>query len=410
MSDSEIVVPPAMKRIKLNDSENKDRLSHLPDSVIIHILSFLNTKLAVQTCILSKKWKHFWKHLPNITLHYADFGAYEKFARLVSKILSLRDSSISLQAFDFKHSNDRVEPELEKILNYAISHNVERLGLDFYGDIGQIPSSMFSCWTLTHLKLFIHNGGSGRETLFPKSVDLPALTNLQLGNFAFGVYDNDRAEPFSTFKRLNSLLISNCIVSGFPKILCVSSVTLVNLTLYNQIYNSYKIDLCTPSLCKFGFIGTPYQKLSGSNVSSLKHVDIDADIFSHSEGPPLFLFSWLLEFVNIESLMVTATTLQILSIFPNVLKNRLPSLRKLKSLKVKMEELSDKFRMTLRSVQLRKAMSLREADRIEKAFKAGLIPSSPVPDGIVNFLLQNSPLAKVDFIECSRQPGEERSL
>ncbi|PNX79794.1 F-box family protein [Trifolium pratense] len=362
MSDSEIVVPPAMKRIKLSDSENKDRLSHLPDSVIIHILSFLNTKLAVQTCILSKKWKHLWKRLPNLTLHSADFGAYEKFARLVSKILSLRDSSISLQAFDFKHSNDRVEPELEKILNYAISHNVERLGLDFYGDIGQIPSSMFSCWTLTHLKLFIHNGGSGRETLFPKSVDLPALTNLQLGNFAFGVYDNDRAEPFSTFKRLNSLLISNCI------------------------------------------------KLSGSNVSSLKHVDIDADIFSHSEGPPLFLFSWLLEFVNIESLMVTATTLQILSIFPNVLKNRLPSLRKLKSLKVKMEELSDKFRMTLRSVKLRKPMSLREANRIETAFKAGLIPSSPVPDGIVNFLLQNSPLAKVDFIECSRQPGEERSL
>ncbi|PNX85944.1 putative F-box/RNI superfamily protein [Trifolium pratense] len=108
--------------------------------------------------------------------------------------------------------------------------------------------------------------------------------------------------------------------------------------------------------------------------------------------------------------MVTATTLQILSIFPNVLKNRLPSLRKLKSLKVKMEELSDKFRMTLRSVKLRKPMSLREANRIETAFKAGLIPSSPVPDGIVNFLLQNSPLAKVDFIECSRQPGEERSL
>ncbi|CAJ2641158.1 unnamed protein product [Trifolium pratense] len=352
MSDSEIVVPPAMKRIKLSDSENKDRLSHLPDSVIIHILSFLNTKLAVQTCILSKKWKHLWKRLPNLTLHSADFGAYEKFARLVSKILSLRDSSISLQAFGFKHSNDRVEPELEKILNYAISHNVERLGLDFYGDIGQIPSSMFSCRTLTHLKLFIHNG----ETLFPKSVDLPALTNLQLGNFAFGVYDSDRAEPFSTFKRLNSLLISNCIVSGFPKILCVSSVTLVNLIL--------------------NYLGAMF----------------------------------LLEFVNIESLMVTATTLQILSIFPNVLKNRLPSLRKLKSLKVKMEELSDKFRMTLRSVKLRKPMSLREANRIETAFKAGLIPSSPVPDGIVNFLLQNSPLAKVDFIECSRQPGEERSL
>jgi hypothetical protein len=75
-----------------------------------------------------------------------------------------------------------------------------------------------------------------------------------------------------------------------------------------------------------------------------------------------------------------------------------------------MEELSDKFRMTLRGVKLQKAKSMREVDMILKAFEEGLIPSSPVPDGIVNFLLQNSPLAKVNFIECSRQPYEERYL
>jgi hypothetical protein len=311
MSDSEIVVPPATKRMKFCDSENEDRFSNLPDSVIIHTLSFLNTKLAVQTCILSKRWKHLWKRLPNLTLHSEDFETYKKFAILVSKILSLRDSSISLQDFDFKHSNDRVEPDIEEIVNYAISHNVRRLGLNFNGDIAHIPPTMFFCRTLTHLKLFIHNGGSGCETLFPKSLDLPALTNLQLGNFEFGVYDNDRAEPFSTFNRLNSLLINNCIVSGSAKTLCVSNMTLVDFTLYNSKYNFYKIDLCTPSLCKFGFIGTPYHKLSGSNVSSLKYVDIDADIFSHPECPPLFLFSWLLEFVNIKSLTVTATTLQV---------------------------------------------------------------------------------------------------
>ncbi|AES82311.1 F-box/RNI superfamily protein [Medicago truncatula] len=36
----------------------EDRLSDLPDCVLLHIMSFLKTKCAVQTCILSKRWKN----------------------------------------------------------------------------------------------------------------------------------------------------------------------------------------------------------------------------------------------------------------------------------------------------------------------------------------------------------------
>jgi hypothetical protein len=112
---------------------------------------------------------------------------------------------------------------------------------------------------------------------------------------------------------LNSLLISNCTVKD-TKTLCISSATLVDLTIYNNSNDYYKIELSTPSLCTFAFCGTPYQSISGSNVSSLKHVDIhaEAELDSYSLGPPMFLFSWLLEFANIESLTVTATTLQVL--------------------------------------------------------------------------------------------------
>ncbi|XP_058781238.1 FBD-associated F-box protein At1g66310-like [Vicia villosa] len=407
MSDSAaeiLILPPTTKRLKLDESENEDRLNDLPESVILHILSFLNTKIAVQTCVLSTRWKDLWKRIPAATLHSSNSRACKKFTKLVSKVLSLRDSSISLQTLDYRGVHGNFEADVKRIVNYALSHNVQRLVLFINGDIAQIPPSMFSCQTLTFLKLSIYHGD--HETLFPKSLNLPALTNLQLGNFTFGVDDNDRAEPFSKFNRLNSLLICNCTVTN-ALTLCISSVTLVDLTIYNHKYNFYNIDLCTPNLCKLVFAGTPYQRLSGSNVSSLKHLDIDAAISPYKEEPPLILLSWLLELAEIKSLTVTPAALQVLYFIPNLLKFNLPSLHNLKLLKLRMEEIFYGFRMTLRDTKLLTAKSKREAARIRKAFKDGL-ELYHIPDGVVEFLLQNSPLAQVEF--TVRRPYKEKRI
>jgi len=232
-------------------------------------------------------------------MHSSDFPTYKIFNKFVSKVLSLHDSSISLHTLDFSH-NGRLEFHLlKRIVNCAISHKVQRLGLSVHADIAQIPPSIFSSQTLTYLNLGIYSG-VGHEMMFPKSLNFPALTNLQPCHFAFSAEDNDRAEPFSTFNRLNSLVLHDCTVKG-AQTLCISNETLVNLTMDKNIYNLYIIDLTTPSLCKFVFTGSPHQKLSGSNASSLKHVDIYAHVVPFSEDTPYFLFSWLPELANIKS-------------------------------------------------------------------------------------------------------------
>lgn len=73
--------------------------------------------------------------------------------------------------------------------------------------------------------------------------------------------------------------------------------------------------------------------VSKSNLSSIKHVDFGVGL--NSADSPLVLFNWLVELANIESLTVSYTTLQVLSSIPDLLKIEFPSLRNLKSLKVK---------------------------------------------------------------------------
>ncbi|CAL5213525.1 unnamed protein product [Lathyrus oleraceus] len=372
---------------------SEDKLSHLPDSILIHILSFLNTKDSVQTCILSKRWNHVWKYIPILTMHCFDFSSLKSFDKFVSRILSLRDNSIVLHALDFVRNGSVESRLLRRIAHYVLSHNVKllRLRIDVKCDIAHILPCVSSCHSLTSLKLSVspkgfHNYG---RTLFPKSLNLPALTSLHLGNFAFCASDDGRIDPFSVFSKLNGLSIDNCMVKD-SEILCISSETLVSLTIRSHSFNYYRIKLSAPSLDSFAFMGNPHQMFCGSSLSSIKQVNIDAEMLANYSEPPAILLSWLQEFANIKSLTVSASTLQVLSLIPNLLKLKISSLHSLKSVKVKLKPLSYGLSMALKIVKL------------EKALKAGLEPSSPIPDGILNFLLQNSPSADVDIIDCPR--------
>ncbi|CAI0439554.1 unnamed protein product [Linum tenue] len=46
--------------------EADDRLSSLPDEVISHILSFLQTKYAVGIAVLRRRWKDLWTRVSNL--------------------------------------------------------------------------------------------------------------------------------------------------------------------------------------------------------------------------------------------------------------------------------------------------------------------------------------------------------
>jgi len=90
-------------------------------------------------------------------------------------------------------------------------------------------------------------------TTFPKSLNLPALTCLHLGTFVFCASNDGRFEPFLAFNRLNNLIIDNCTVKD-AKILCISSLTLVSLTICSHCFDFYKFELSAPNLSAFAFL------------------------------------------------------------------------------------------------------------------------------------------------------------
>ncbi|GAU51149.1 hypothetical protein TSUD_84670 [Trifolium subterraneum] len=379
-SNEESMILEKIKRRRQCDNQNQennenelseDRLSDLPDGVILHILSFLNTKHVVPTCVLSARWKHIWKRTPALTLYASRFSISKQFPRFVSKILTLRDTSTALHALDLDSGGVIEPPLLKKILNYICSHNthLQELGISVIGDTDLIMRCVSSCQTLTSLKLSLYPRGryNSTEILFPKSLNLPALTSLELTNFTFCGGENGCAKPFLAFNRLNNLVIHSCTVKD-GQTFNISSETLVNLAMYDNSLDFDKIELSAPSLCTFTFIGeASYGTVElAARPCQCKIID---NIFNYSSEVKLHYLC------NSKSLEVELTPLHRRSELPFI-----------------------------KNVMLKKAAakSRKEVATLRKVFKAGLKPP-PVPDGIVGFLLQNSLSAKVDF--TTKYPG-----
>jgi hypothetical protein len=94
-------------------ADGKDWFSALPDDIVLHIMTFLTTRQAVRTCVLSR-WRNLWRTVPCINIHIHEFGRNEtgfikydqkmelSFNSFLDKVLKLRDPAASIRTFCFK--------------------------------------------------------------------------------------------------------------------------------------------------------------------------------------------------------------------------------------------------------------------------------------------------------------------
>ncbi|KAK7315124.1 hypothetical protein VNO77_33656 [Canavalia gladiata] len=311
----------------MHDEEKQkvDRLSILPNCILIYIMTFMTTKEAVQTCILSKRWINLWKYVPTLTASNTHFQMDHVFKNFVQNVLFHRDDSIPLYNVDIEHKRYLHSQLLGSVVQYAVSHGVEKLRIDVHirGYIGKILMfhySIFSCHSLKYLNISLL--ASMGTIIFPPILDLPELIECRLREVVFSSCNHDGAKPFSGCKKLSTLVIDNCTLYNSDT-LCVSGDAISNLTIHFDIvtYRICKVKVSAPNLKAFGYVGqlTSYTpQLFEHNLDFLEEARIEIIGYEISSNVGKIFKGWLKRLSGVKSLTLSLGAIEALGLIPNL--------------------------------------------------------------------------------------------
>ncbi|KAL4554839.1 hypothetical protein LXL04_037445 [Taraxacum kok-saghyz] len=256
-------------------SDLVDHISSLPDCILHHILSFMPTKEAVKTSILSRRWKnenlwvfaskidfdddllfsrevHGW-HLPDVT----------SFVNLVERFFQLRNA-LNLEKFRLTCRGCYHESRIHSWISNAIMHNVQELDLTFRSaGRSMIPWSMLYRTSLVTLKIRM-----SCITELPSHFSFPCLKTFHLASIRF-LNDDCTEETFLGCPVLRELVLLDCKWMSSQNI-AISSSTLKSLTIndllsFNPSYDSM-ISIFNPSYDPIGFI-----KIDATNLTYFEY-------------------------------------------------------------------------------------------------------------------------------------------
>ncbi|PPD94975.1 hypothetical protein GOBAR_DD08020 [Gossypium barbadense] len=231
--------------------EDVDRISDLPDSILTHILLFLSTKKAVGTSILSSRWKYIFTLVPNLHFDLVD---------------------------DLCHKN------------LEIRRGVKHLDISISPDQFTSPGIMFTCRSLTTLKLDF----TCSVLDVPRGVPFPNLKTLHLKSVEF-LSDDTTKCLLSSCNNLEDLVIAHCNIEN-----------LFNFTISHHLHDC-RLMLDTPNLAYFKYgnlviAGHPLENLKSINSAFIQSA------FSNFRNYATTLFRGI---SNVHSLVLTYNSLKV---------------------------------------------------------------------------------------------------
>ncbi|GJR15225.1 F-box domain containing protein [Tanacetum coccineum] len=279
-----------------------DRLSNLPDDLIHKILSYIGTKQAVETSALASRWRFVWTSLPYLNFSSEDFPSLPKFSKFVNHVLSRRNNEIEVPFVKLTFRGKVSQVFVRRILNYAISHNVQQLTVICLLENNiEIPLSLFSSeslksLTLKTVELCVPRRGSYSCTL-SSMWELPALTTLHLDRIGLSVDSTDKCIGLiSKCVNLKNLTLEDCKPMGSYDITICHSV-LSNLKINGGVRYVKSVSVVAPQLKKLSILH-PMSKIQISAAPDLAYLrllncccsNISVDDFPHLEEVDVCIF------------------------------------------------------------------------------------------------------------------------
>nr|XP_043639840.1 F-box/LRR-repeat protein At3g26922-like [Erigeron canadensis] len=243
---------------------NADRISSLPDELILEILSCMDAKLAVQTSLLSTRWKLLWTSIPCLNFFSRSFDSSLKVGNFVSNFLSRRNHQVDVSSvkLDFEVGSQEI---LAQIVNYAVSRNVQKLLVIVNNKRLLFQDASLCPFSSKSLKKVTFSIPCRTPTT---TWDFPALTTMHLESVEF--FDNP-VDLFSKCVNLKNLTLEKFAV--FVQVFVISIPQLSNLRLNNG-KNSIIVNVVAPQLENLTIRNCSIEKLNApQGLTSLCYED-----------------------------------------------------------------------------------------------------------------------------------------
>ncbi|XP_065617899.1 F-box/LRR-repeat protein At4g14103-like [Quercus suber] len=318
------------RNVRAERRQKIDFISSLPDCLLTHILSFLPTRDAVLTSILSSRWRTLWTLVPVLDLDQFRISRNLNFLDTVSSIWTLRNAAIPLRKFHLHWTSDCDPSYVDTLIQHTILHSrvLQDLHLCIYTTDPNPPlkvhPTLFFSTTLVVFKLegVIHLNP-------PSDSSFPTLRIMEIGS---GItYENCDSLPTllaacPVLQELN-LTVSDtnffCLEAntGMLKII-VLVPTLKKLYLYwflddwcYTFLHYYILQLNTPALEQFYFSGLLAKDVNVGNLpnlvkSGLEFEEIENDVSTRDYAKRIWDFMGSL--YNVESMEFSIETAEIL--------------------------------------------------------------------------------------------------
>ncbi|ESQ44631.1 hypothetical protein EUTSA_v10003202mg [Eutrema salsugineum] len=304
----------------MDSRRNRVRLSSLPDTVLVRIISNLPFKLAVKTSVLAKRWKNLHRETTNVAFVESDFVkkrsvSYDEETRNKARVSFVRFmvnwvskfSGEGVQNFKIILSKTvGFEAEITSLIQFAVSKQVKNLVLDFSdpylsprkqaeaasgASVFHFPECVYN---LESLKL-VACGFDPSRLAHPGSLKSLCFDWIQLGNIT---------ALLSRSPLLESLTIKNCWNVGLEAITEYNS-RLRELVFQNSGFATKNSTLDLPNIKFFKYTGEVhyFQFLKVSKIMEEAILDFGAET-EHDEAAGTALCGLLYGLSSVKKLTV----------------------------------------------------------------------------------------------------------